>query len=474
MVMTTILFGNLASIGGGVLVSQGRLGPFVALVSCVAGSVMYEWWRRTRRPSLRSLAITLATFATGVAGGVVVLRTSLLSTAGAWTRALLVTLVVAGVQWVTVMMTSYRNRRLLRSSWLRLTKWEYWPPWASYLPLVIWIGVLAIRHRSPVAFTAANPAIPASGFIGESKVDILRGLSGSADRIARSAIVVGSVPTTVKRQLVDSFMQREGVSLPVVLKPNAGQRGSGVVVARSNDELDAYLDRCVVDTIVQEYVAGAEFGVFYCRKPSEARGRIISITEKRLPSVVGDGIRSLESLILDDDRAVGMARFHLRRQQDRLRVVPTVGEIVSLGDLGTHCRGALFLDGRDVLTHELESAFDELSKCFDGFHFGRYDVRVSSVAEFKRGAGFTVIELNGVTSEATHIYDPNVGLIDAYRALFEQWRLAFEIGAENVRRGATVTSLWTLARLLVRYYRGSQGHLEEHRGNRRHDAVWHE
>ncbi len=409
-----------------------------------------------------------------ITGGAALLRTSLLFTAEAWIRALAVTLIVTGLLAVAARAVSYKNRRLLRSSWLRLTKWEYWPPWASYLPLGLWIAVLAIRHRSFVVFTAANPAIPASGFVGESKIDILRGLSGSSERIARSAIIVSSVPTTAKRQLVDTFMQREGLSLPVVLKPNAGQRGSGVVVARSNEALDAYLERCVVDTIVQEYVDGAEFGVFYCRRPSEARGRIISVTEKRLPSVVGDGVRSLERLILDDDRAVGMARFHLGRQENRLNIVPGAGEVVSLGDLGTHCRGALFLDGRAVLTPELESAFDELSKSFDGFYFGRYDVRVTSFAEFTRGLGFKVIELNGVTSEATHIYDPSVTLCDAYRALFEQWSLAFEIGAENVCRGATLTSLWALARLLLEYRHRSQDHLEEHRRNRHHDAVWHE
>ena len=371
-------------------------------------------------------------------------------------------------------MKSYRYRRLLRSSWLRLSKWEYWPPWAAYVPVVIWIGGLAIRHRSVTAFTAANPAIPAGGFIGESKIDILRGLSRSADRIARSAWFAGSLPTIVKRQLVDAFMERDGVALPVVLKPNVGQRGSGVVIARSDEELDEYLNHCVVDTIVQEYVPGAEFGVFYCRRPWETCGRIISITQKRLPFVVGDGVRSLEQLILDDDRAVGMARFHLRRQQNRLKVVPKAGEVVSLGDLGTHCRGALFMDGRAVLTHELERAFDELSKGFDGFYFGRYDVRVTSLAEFRRGRGFKVIELNGVTSEATHIYDPRIGLGEAYRTLFEQWRLAFEIGAQNVRRGATVTSLWTLGRLLLDYCHRSQGHLQEYRGNHHHNTVWHE
>ena len=154
-----------------------------------------------------------------------------------------------------------------------------------------------------------------------------------------------------------------------------------------------------------------------------------------------------------------MARFHLRRQHARLNVVPAAGEVVSLGDLGTHCRGAMFLDGRAALTPEVERAFDELSRGFDGFYFGRYDVRARSVEDFKDGR-FTVIELNGVTSEATHIYDPRVGLFEAYRALFEQWQLAFEIGAENVRRGAATTSLWSLGRLLWQSRRSSQGHLD--------------
>jgi hypothetical protein len=79
-----------------------------------------------------------------------------------------------------------------------------------------------------------------------------------------------------------------------------------------------------------------------------------------------------------------------------------------------------------------------VARRFDGFYFGRFDVRAASAEAFSRGE-FTVIELNGVTSEPTHIYDPHVTLIDAYRALFEQWSLAFEIGAANARAGATVT-----------------------------------
>jgi hypothetical protein len=359
----------------------------------------------------------------------------------------------------------HRSWRLLRSSWLRLTRWEYWPPWLFYLPVVGWIGALAIRHRSLTVFTAANPAILAGGVVGESKFDILQSLrQGSPGRVARSLMLEGSLPFTVKRDRVDEFLSREHLALPLVLKPNEGQRGSGVVVARTVEALDGYLDRTVVDTIAQEYIPGLEFGVFYCRRPSEPRGRILSVTEKRLPVAVGDGRRTLEQLILEDRRLLGMARFHLRGHRARLKEVPGPGQIVWLGDLGTHCRGAQFFDGRAVLTEELEQAFDDLAHGFNGFFFGRFDVRAPSIDAFRHGEGFTVIELNGVTSEATHIYDPGNGLIEAYRVLFEQWRLAFEIGVENARHGAEVASMTMLVRLLSRYRQTAKGHLGQGAG----------
>ena len=51
-----------------------------------------------------------------------------------------------------------------------------------------------------------------------------------------------------------------------------------------------------------------------------------------------------------------------------------------------------------------------------------------------------VLEVNGVTSEATHIYDPKHSLAYAYKTLFEQWRIAFAIGAANRDRGVVPVS----------------------------------
>ena len=349
-----------------------------------------------------------------------------------------------------------RRWRLLGSSWLRLTHWEYWPPWITYLPVVVYVLWLMVKYRSATAFTAANPAIVASGFIGESKIDILRGLAASGDRIARSGLIDGGLDVDAKIARARQLMQAMALNLPVVLKPNEGQRGSGVMVARTTADVVSYLQQARGDVIVQQYVSGFEFGVFYVRRPSEPRGRILSLTDKRLPAVIGDGRHTLEQLIFRDRRALGMARFHLQRHSDALGAIPPRGHVVSLGDCGSHCRGATFLDAHHLLTSELEDAFDDVARRYDGFYFGRFDVRVASLEDFVAGRGFMIIEVNGVTSEATHIYDPRVSVIDAYRALFEQWQLAFEIGAENIARGGAATSVRELVRLVARYRASSR------------------
>ena len=330
-----------------------------------------------------------------------------------------------------------------------MTRWEFWPAWAIYPPVVGHMLVLALKHRSLTVFTAANPAMPAGGVIGESKIDILRGLG--REGVARSVCIDAALSADQRLAMVDDFLAGEGLDLPVVFKPDQGQRGTGVVVVRTRQELEGLVERMRVDTIVQEFVPGLEFGIFYVRRPSDARGRILSITQKRLPYVIGDGVSSLEALILRDPETIGMARFHLRQHAARASAVPASGEVVALGDCGSHCRGARFYDGQALLTPALERAIETIASRFVGFCFGRFDVRVPSSEALTRGEGLTVLELNGVTSEPTHIYDPAVSIAAAYRALFTQWRLAFEIGAANAARGARVWSLAALAGLVADY-----------------------
>jgi pimeloyl-ACP methyl ester carboxylesterase/membrane protein DedA with SNARE-associated domain len=352
----------------------------------------------------------------------------------------------------TVRLTTYRGRRLLVGWWRRKIKWEFWKMWAFYPPVVAYIIFLMAKHRSLTLFTASNPAIPGGGFVGESKAEILQALADADGFIARHRLLPARLDVNEQFARAKTFMRDHGLDFPVILKPDLGQRGSGVAVVRSDEALHAYLCETAGDIIVQEYVAGDEFGIFYYRYPNSEQGTIFSITEKRFPVVNGDGKSTLERLILADQRAVCMAKFYFDKQSENLEEVLQPGEARQLVELGTHCRGAIFLDGMWVKTEALEAAIDRISKKFAGFYFGRYDIRVPSIEDFKRGENFKVIELNGVTSEATHIYDPKNHLIDAYRVLFEQWRIAFAIGAQNRDRGAHPSSLRELIRA-VREFR---------------------
>jgi hypothetical protein len=132
---------------------------------------------------------------------------------------------------------------------------------------------------------------------------------------------------------------------------------------------------------------------------------------------------------------------------------------VQLVELGTHCRGAYFRDGMRLATPELSAEIDRVSRAFDGFFFGRYDVRSASIDDFRRGR-FKVLELNGVTSEVTSIYDPARSALAAYRVLFEQWRLAYEIGAQNRARGADASGVLHLARLAAGYRSTAAAHVD--------------
>lgn len=359
----------------------------------------------------------------------------------------LAALAIAALLRLARALATHRGRRLLAGTWKRWTQWEFWPMWLFYPPVVAYVVWLTMRHRG-LTFTAANPAIPASGLVGESKIDILRALNDSDGFVARAEVLPLRDTLELRIGRAREFMARLGLSYPVALKPDIGERGSGVSIARDDAQLAAHLRDAREDTIIQEYVPGHEFGVFYLRRPGDARGRIFRITDKRMPVLTGDGARTLSQLILDDARAVAMAEFYIEQQGAAADRIPALGERVQLVELGTHCRGAIFMDGTALATPAMEAAIERVSRRFDGFCFGRYDIRTPDLAAFQRGEGFKVIELNGVTSEATSIYDPKHSLLDAYRTLFEQWRLAFEIGSANLQAGVRPLSWRQLLRLL--------------------------
>ncbi len=365
-------------------------------------------------------------------------------------RALPVFFAVLVAFWIGLLLSrallSWRGRRLLLGKWKRWSQWEFWPQWAFYPPVILYLAWLAIRYRSATLFTAANPGLPAAGgFVGESKSQILTALGGTS---IAPWIPLQPGPEPDRRRVIEEFQAQRENPWPVVLKPDVGERGSGVTIAKDPSDVDRFLASTSGPALVQQYIPGVELGVFWIRMPDEPSGNIFSVTHKQLPTVTGDGDSTLETLILRDSRAIAMADTYLQRFQNRLEEVPAEGQHVRLVEVGTHCLGAIFVDGSHYVTPEMEAAVERIAGGLEGFYFGRFDLRAPSFEHFQRGEHISVLELNGVTSEATHIYDPKHRVWQAWAVLFEQWRLAFEIGRRNRERGHQPASVGEIQQLI--------------------------
>src|SRR5436305_2781136 len=133
----------------------------------------------------------------------------------------------------------------------RWSRWEFWPPYLFYPPVVVYIAYLGLRFRSWTLFTAANPAIPAGGFVGESKHQILQQLKNAAQWLPCSTLLALGVPS---RRLAEAeeFMRLHGLQFPIALKPDAGQRGAGEAIGRSLEQLDDYLRKSSFSLVVQD------------------------------------------------------------------------------------------------------------------------------------------------------------------------------------------------------------------------------
>jgi membrane protein DedA with SNARE-associated domain len=334
----------------------------------------------------------------------------------------------------------------------RLWRWEFWPAWLFYIPLIPWLAWLAVRHRGITTPTAANPGIvPHGGVVGESKFEILSKLP--PEWIVPSALIAPAAVAERVAALLCAVAER-GWEFPLILKPDAGQRGAGVRLVRDSSVAARYFDEHTQAVVAQAYHPGPfEAGIFYYRMPGAASGRIFSITDKLFPVLTGDGVSTVESLIWRHPRLRMQADTFLARMNGQAQAVLRVDERLPLAIAGNHCQGTLFRDGSHLITPALEEAVDAIARRFDGFFFGRFDVRYRDVEALAAGQGFAIVELNGVTSESTNIYDPTWRLGRAYGVLLRQWSLLFEIGAKNRSLGRPASRLRAVLRDVRTHYR---------------------
>ncbi len=329
--------------------------------------------------------------------------------------------------------------------WLvKLRNAEYWSSRTIYAllsPVLVWN---AWRAKSLTFFTAVNPMWENGGMFGESKKNILDAIANEYKPITILADPTISLNTMAWKIGI--------IPLPLIVKPILGERGTGVMKINSLSELLEYHQNIDNQYIIQEFIDyPIELGVFYSRKPSEARGQISSITMKDFLSVTGNGTNSLEELIQANTRA----RFQeakLRRKFASLwKTLIPAGQKIELEAIGNHCRGTRFINANYLITKQLEDVFETISRQIQGFQYGRFDLRVPSLEDLYAGKNIKIMELNGTNSEPTHVYDASHGFFRMYRDLAWHWTRLADISIENQQLGVKSAKVIPFLRALKAY-----------------------
>ena len=355
------------------------------------------------------------------------------------------------------MITAVTSRPLTSSR--QISAFEFWPGWLFYTPVVIFWILLGIRYRSFTLPTAANPRVETGGLCGERKSTILDDAGPDAAPWIAPYVILTTGDDDLARLL--RLLAAAQISLPLVVKPNIGCNGTGVRLVETIKSLKSTLEAFprAVELMVQELVAfEGEAGIFYIRDPEAASGRITSLTLKHAPILIGNGYSTVRELMLQDERTRQIPEIYAPRLKDHLDRVLSPGEALRLVFAGNHCKGSIFSNGNDDITSALTARIDTIIRDLPDFHFGRLDVRFQSRAALRAGKDFRIIEINGVGSEATHIWDRNTRLWAAYNDQFQHYRAAFRIGAQMRKHGVKPTSVrelfafWQTQRRLMASY----------------------
>ncbi|GBQ11702.1 D-alanine--D-alanine ligase [Komagataeibacter rhaeticus] len=335
-----------------------------------------------------------------------------------------------------------------------VSAFEFWPGWIFYTPIVLYWIILGLWYRDFSLPTAANPRIETGGLCGESKSSIL----DMAGDVARRWIAPYAVLTTGADDTARALaaMDGAGLSFPVVLKPDIGCNGTGVRIMRDVDSLTqgmAAFGRGVPVMLQHLIPYGHEVGIFYIRHPDQKNGRITSLTYKEVPCLTGDGHSTVEELLHADARTRLVPHIYIPRLRARLAEVPPAGQSLPLVFAGNHCKGSIFHDRAIDITPALEARVNEIMRDIPDFHFGRIDAKARSLATLREGEDFQIIEINGVGSEATHIWDARTTLRHAYATQFMHYRETFRIGAKKRREGWKSSGAMAMLRAWLRQRR---------------------
>lgn len=307
------------------------------------------------------------------------------------------------------------------------------------VPFYVYLGVHCLINRVGIKGLAkANYGLD-HGEIGlGSKFDSQ--LAFDQQFFLPSILIEDSLTIEQKKEAISAFVKEH--DYPVILKSNVGSVGKGIVKITSDNDVDRHTPRLLGGFILQKFTSKPyECGVFYIRQGGKPK--ITGINTKHFPTVVGNGQDSLLTLAKNHHRYTKHWNSFL--QDIDVSEILEQGVEKRLSFIGSHTLGCKFTDDRHLHTVELEKAIFNVFESQPGFNFGRVDVKAADEAAFMRGE-FVVIEVNGVASLPTHMFDPKFTIWQAYGIFFEHARYLAQIAREQRKQPMKLLSYWAVVK----------------------------
>jgi hypothetical protein len=318
-----------------------------------------------------------------------------------------------------------------RLIYTRLSQWEHWPTIIFYLPLIPFFIIRAIRAGHIAHFLTTNPGILYSGCGTESKFETLKLVPDEYQPEGIFVLKSDSIEKTIKN------LNKKRLVFPVIAKPDIGFRGYLVKKINTLDELINYFNKVNEDVIIQEFIPfKKELSIFFYRIPGEKKGEITSVTIKKFISVKGDGKSTLSELINKDERAFLYFNIFKNIHKEKMDIIYKEGDEITLSVIGNHSKGTQFLNGNYLINRELKDFTDQICNRIDGLYYGRLDIKYKSLEKLLHKEDFKILEINGIISEPTHIYDAsdkNASFISAVKTLNRHWKIMGKIALINHR-----------------------------------------
>ena len=314
----------------------------------------------------------------------------------------------------------------LKRFFIKLINYEYWPMWAFYFPLFFVFFYKGLKNGQMFFFTNVN-----------KNLDEFGGLFFDSKRVIDKKIPLSYRAEHILIEKGKQFkIQDLKFSFPLIIKPDQGERGRGVKKINNESELAEYFKLpAKEDLLIQPYIDWSkEYGVFMAINPVNLKYEILSLTEKKYFSIIGDGKLNIEQLVKQSQRGLVFYDEITSRYNSNLKEIPAKGKTIVLHTQGNHSKGTEFIDISHLITGSMTRSFGNFMKGLDGFEYGRLDVKCKSFEDLESFNHLKVIEFNGLAAEPISIYDSRIGYFNSLGKFLKHWKRLEDISKFNKNR----------------------------------------